>query len=191
VPEQIAALHGLAAIGSREAAASVSRIIADNVVQGPALHDAVQAAVVLKCRFPPAVSLSLLRHNDPRVRAAACQCIRPHADITPLLVDLLDDLHGLVAVAAACALGRAGRTEAVPILARLLRQEPTAEVIDAISSLADEDCIVQLGRIARTDPALSTAAMDALEAIDSPRAQAIAKTVRDAGPVRKAESRPG
>lgn len=180
VPEQIAALRGLAAIRTREAAAAVSRIIAENVVQGPALHDAVHAAVVLECRVPPAVSLPLLRHNDPRVRADACRCARPHADIMPLLVDLLDDLHGVVAVAAACALGHAGRIEALPSLARLLREEPTAEVIDAVSSLADEDCIVQLGRIARTNPALSTAAMDALEAIDNPRAQAIVKTVRDA-----------
>jgi HEAT repeat protein len=96
----------------------------------------------------------------------------------PVLVDLLDDLHGLVAAAAACALGRAGRIEAQPALARLLRDEPTAEVIDAVSPLADDDCIVQLGRIARTNPVLSAAAIDALDAMDNPRAQAIAAMVR-------------
>lgn len=152
VAEQVAALRGLAAISTREAAAAVSRIIADNVVQGPALHNAVHAAVLLECRLPPAVSLPLLRNNDAQVRAAACRCARPHADVKPLLVDLLDDLRGPVSVAAACALARAGRFEARPMLARLLRDEPTAEVIDAISSPADEDCIVQLGRIARTNP---------------------------------------
>jgi hypothetical protein len=36
VPEQIAALRGLAAISTPEAAAAVSRIVADQVVQGPA-----------------------------------------------------------------------------------------------------------------------------------------------------------
>ena len=178
VPEQIAALRGLAAISTREAAAAVSRIIAESVVQGPGLHDAVHAAVLLECRLPPAVSLPLLRHNDARVRAAACRVARPHADVMPVLVDLLDDLHGLVAVAAACALGRAGRIEAQPALARLLRDEPTAEVIDAVSPLADDDCIVQLGRIARTNPVLSAAAIDALDAMDNPRAQAIAAMVR-------------
>ena len=145
VPEQIAALRGLAAISTREAAAAVSRIIAENVVQGPGLHDAVRAAVLLECRLSPAVSLPLLRHKDARVRAAACRVARTHADVMPVLVDLLDDLHRLVAVAAACALGRAGRVEAQPALARLLRDEPTAEV-DAVSPLADDDCIVQLGR---------------------------------------------
>ena len=99
----------------------------------------------------------------------------------PLLVDLLDDLHEIVAVAAACALGRAGRIEAQPRLARLLRDDPTADVIDAVSPVADDDCIVQLGRIARTNPVLSGAAVDALDAMDNPRAQAIAATVRSMG----------
>ena len=177
VPEQIAALRGLAAISTRDAATAVSCIIADNVVQGPAVHDAVQAAVLLGCRLPPVVSLPLLRHNDASVRAAACRCARPHADVVPLLIDLLDDLHRVVTVAAACALGRAGRMEAQPMLARLLRDEPTAEVIDAVSFMADEDCIVELGRIARTNPMLSAVAIEALDAMDNPRAQAVAAEV--------------
>ena len=132
--------------------------------------------------MPPSVSLHLLRHNDPGVRAAACRCTRPHAEVIPLLVDLLHDLHRTVAVAAACALGRAGKIEARPRLTRLLREEPTAEVIDAVSSVADEDCIVQLGRIARTNIELSAAALEALDAIDNPRAQAMTETLR--GPAR-------
>jgi hypothetical protein len=32
------------------------------------------------------------------------------------------------------------------MLARLLRDEPTEDVIEAVSAVADEDCIVQLGR---------------------------------------------
>ena len=166
VPEQTAALRGLAAIRTQDAIGS-ERL--DGFRQN--LH-------LLECRLPPAVSLPLLRHNDARVRAATCRVARPHADVMPVLVDLLDDLHGLVAVAAACALGRAGRIEAQPALARLLRDEPTAEVIDAVSPLADDDCIVQLGRIARTNPVLSAAAIDALDAMDNPRAQAIAAMVR-------------
>ena len=182
VPEQVAALRGLEAIRTREAGAVVSRIIADGVVQGPGLYDAVHVAATLGCRLPPSVSVHLLRHNDPGVRAAACRCTRPHAEVIPLLVDLLHDLHRTVAVAAACALGRAGKIEARPRLTRLLREEPTAEVIDAVSSVADEDCIVQLGRIARTNIELSAAAIEALDAIDNPRAQAMTETLR--GPVR-------
>jgi HEAT repeat protein len=178
VPEQIAALNALTAISTPEAAAAVSRIIADGVVQGPGLRDAVDAAVQLGCRLPPAISAALLRHNDAQVRAAACRSIRPHPEVMPLLVDLLDDLHGPVAVAAGCALGRAGRIEARPMLARLLRDEPTEEVIEAVSAVADEDCIVQLGRIARINPRLSAAAIDVLDLIDDPRAQAVIAAVR-------------
>jgi hypothetical protein len=124
--------------------------------------------------------LHLLRHNDPGVRAATCRCTLPHAEVILLLVDLLNDPHRTVAVAAACALGRAGKIEARPWLTRLLREEPTAEVIDAVSSVADEDCIVQLGRIARTNIELSAAAIEALDAIDNPRAQAMTETLRGA-----------
>jgi hypothetical protein len=180
VPEQIAALHGLEAIGTREAGDAISRIIADTVVQGPALYDAVRAAAALACRLPPVSLLHLLQHNDPRVRAAACRCTRPHAQVVPLLLDLLHDLQGAVAVAAACALGRAGRIEARPLLARLLREEPTAEVIDAVSPVADEDCIVQLGRIARTNLELSPAAIEALDLIDNDRARAMTEILRGA-----------
>ena len=56
------------------------------------------------------------------------------------------------------------------MLASLLREEPSEVVIDAVSSVADEECIVLLGRVARTMPDLSAAALDALDAIDHPRA---------------------
>ena len=39
--------------------------------------------------------------------------------------------------------------------------------------------MVQLGRIARTEPALSDAALNALEDIDQPRANAIATALRN------------
>ena len=64
------------------------------------------------------------------------------------------------------------------MLARLLHDQPTEEVIDAVSSVADEDCIVQLGRIARTNPELSAAAVNALDAIDNPRALVVAAAIR-------------
>jgi hypothetical protein len=48
-----------------------------------------------------------------------------------------------------------------------------------VSSIADEECMVQLGRIARTEPALSDAALNALEDIDQPRAHAIATAIRN------------
>jgi hypothetical protein len=68
------------------------------------------------------------------------------------------------------------------MLAKLLREEPSEEAIDALSSVADEECIVRLGRIARTQPALSDAALNAHEGIDQPRANAIATAIRNLVP---------
>ena len=96
------------------------------------------------------------------------------------MIDLLDDLNQAVARSAACALGQMGRIEARPMLATLLREEPSEMVIDAVSSVADEECIVLLGRIARSTPALSDAALNALECIDHHRADAIATAIRGA-----------
>ena len=78
-----------------------------------------------------------------------------------------------VATAALCALGRMGRTEARPGLIRLLRDAPSRAVVEAVITVADEDAIILLGRIARTRPALADAAREALEAIDHPRARQV------------------
>ncbi len=53
VPEQIAALQGLVAIGGAEAAATVLRFVIDGVVLGPGLSAAIAAAATLQCRLPP------------------------------------------------------------------------------------------------------------------------------------------
>jgi HEAT repeats len=182
VPEQAAALQALAAIGGREAAQAVTQLIVRGVVQGPTLNLAVSTAAQIGAALPTDVLRSLLRHHDPGIRASVCGCARRRPELISVMIDLLDDLNQGVARSAACALGQIGRVEARPMLAKLLREEPSEEVIDAVSSIADEECMVQLGRIARTSPGLSDAALNALEDIDQPRAIAIATAVRNALP---------
>jgi hypothetical protein len=55
-----------------------------------------------------------------------------------------------------------GRVEARPLLVRLLREEPSTEMIDAAASVADEACIILLGRLARTCPDLASAVVGVL-----------------------------
>ena len=178
VPEQSAALRALAAIGGRDAAQAVSLLILRGVVQGPALGLAVAVAAQLHATLPVDVLRSLLRHADPDIRANACRCACRQSELIAVMIDLLDDLNQAVARSAACALGQMGRIEARPMLATLLREEPSEVVIDAISSVADEECIILLGRIARSMPALSDAALRTLESIDHHRADAIATAIR-------------
>jgi HEAT repeats len=170
IPEQAAALEALATIGGREAAAAVVRIIGARAVEGPAVRIALAAAVRLGATLPRAIVPALLRHADRRVRADACRSVGSWPEAVTVLVDLLDDLDGDVAAAAASALGRLGKPEGKRILVDHLRTAPSAEVIDAVVAVADEECVVLLARIARRQPALAAAARDALEQIDHPLA---------------------
>lgn len=170
VPEQVAALEALAAIGGREAARMVATLVAKAVVQGPTLKTAVAAAARLGSALPTATLLDLLHHPDPAVRADACRCASSSPDLVPLLIDLLDDLNAGVGIAAAFALARIGRAEARLWLLGLLRTAPSPEVIAAIVDIADEECIVLLGRIVRTMPDLAATARAALGDIDHPQA---------------------
>ena len=173
VPEQAAAIDALAQIAGADAAGVLARLIARRTVQGPCLQRAVAAAACLGAKLPAATVLELLRHDDPQIRADACRFAQASPVVVAQLRDLLDDLQRPVRMAAACALGLMGRNEVRPLLARYLREEPSAQLIDAVAPVADEECIILLGRIGRTMPALSAAALDALNSIDHPRASKI------------------
>jgi hypothetical protein len=64
------------------------------------------------------------------------------------------------------------------MLLRLLQQAPSAAVIDAISAIADEECLIILGRIARARPDLGDVALEALDSVGSPPAMKIAAASR-------------
>jgi hypothetical protein len=169
--EQVAALDALAAIGGPDAARSVAQIMVRGWVQGPALANAAAAAGRLKSRLPADTVLALLRHADPAVRRHACVLARTGAEVIATLTDLLGDLHADVRIEAACALGCMGCAQAGPLLKLALGKGPTLLVIQAVAAVADEDCIVLLGRIAEgTAPDLAAAAVDALEAVEHPLA---------------------
>jgi hypothetical protein len=178
VAEQVAAIEALVMIGGRDAAHAVSQLIERAVVQEPTLPIAASAAARLGSVLSPDVLRRLLRHAEPGIRADACRCARPLPDLILILIDLLDDLDRRVAISAASALGRMGRMEARPILKDLLRDDPSEEIIDAVSSIADEECAVLLGRVARSRPALADAALVSLENIDDVRAASIAAAIR-------------
>jgi hypothetical protein len=175
LPEQITALDALAAIGGSDSAHAVARIIGRGWVQGPTLAHAVSSAARLGSRLPPAIVLTLLRHAEPAIRADACRLARPGPDVIATLVDLLGDLHGDVSMAAACTLGRMGRPEALPLLKRCLREAPSTRAVEAVPPIADADCVVLLGRIARAPSEFADAALHALEAIPHPLAARISE----------------
>jgi HEAT repeat protein len=177
IPEQIAALNALHAIGTREAALAVAEAIERGWVEGPALAVAAWCAGRLHANLSAETVAMLLQHPDPGVRVAGCGCARPYPAITVLLGQLMGDLRRPVAEAAACALGRLGRTEARPALAALLERAPSEEVIEAAGAVADEPTLVLIGRIARSGSKLAPAALAALEGSDHPHAAKIRATI--------------
>jgi HEAT repeats len=179
VPEQASSLHALTAIGGAAARRVVTRLVADRIVQGPTLAAALSAAAALGAPLPPSRLAELLRDADPSVRAGACRCVRSAARQLAPLIELLDDLHPDVATAAAIALGRIGCAEARSRLIGLLRTQPSAEVIEALTPIADEEVIVAFGRTARAMPGLVPSVLEALDQLDDPRAALVASALRD------------
>jgi hypothetical protein len=184
IAEQTAAFEALAAIGGTAAAAAAADLIVKRVIEGPGLGVALAAAARLGVRLPDEVAARLLRASAAEIRAGACGCVRvrPSPAVIALLIELLADADRRVAYESALALGPVGHTEARPILTRLLREMPSPRVIEAAIAVADEECLVLLGRLARTRPDLADSALAALDGSSSPRAATIAAAVRRSRP---------
>jgi HEAT repeat protein len=163
VTEQVAALEALADIGGEAARQAVARLITYRTVQGPTLATALNAAARLGLLLLPSRLGEFLNDADPTIRAAACRCVRSAGPYLSVLIELLDDPRAEVAFAAALALGRIGCSEARPLLMSLLRREPSAEIVDALARIANEEVIVTFGRVARAMPDLAQPILDALD----------------------------
>jgi len=163
IVEQVAALETLAFIGGHEAATVVRRAICAGQVQGPNLVVAMQSAAALSLRLPREVILMAIQAEDRELREAACRCAGPDPQVVAALREALSDEGGDVGRAAACALGRLGRAEALAPLIRELRRRPTAELIESVVPVADEAAVVMLGRLARSRPEFRPAVIAALE----------------------------
>jgi len=184
VPEQLAALEALADIGGEAARQAIGRLVAQRIVQGPTLAAALNAAARLGSSLPSSRLGEFLNDSDPTVRRAACRCVRSAGSYLRVLIELLDDPCPEVASAAALALGRIGRVEARPLLMGLLRREPSAEIVDALARIADEEVIVIFGRVARTMPDLAQPILEALDQLEDFRAERVAAALRAHNPAR-------
>jgi HEAT repeat protein len=173
VREQVVALETLTVLGGVQAANVVERLITERIIEGPGLENAFAAAAALKVRLPADIVEAALHAESPSLRALACRCARFCPRAAPRLRELLEDPQSAVASEAAITLGQLGHGQAKPQLLRLLDAGPTAEMIEALAAIEDEDCFVQLGRLAALRPELRPAVCAALADIDHPRAGAI------------------
>lgn len=180
VREQVVALETLAALGGAQAVNAVERLIAERIVEGPGLRNALAAAAALKARLPAEAVMAALNSEDPALRAAACRSARFCRLAQPRLIELLEDLHAEVAGNAAITLGEMGHQAAKPRLMHMIEAAPSAEIIGALVAIEDEECLVKLGRLAARRPDLHRDICDALGDSEHPVAARILRRLGNA-----------
>lgn len=105
------------------------------------------------------------------------------------LHDGLTDPSPAVRRLAAIAMGMRGDAEVREALVDELDRNPTAEVIEALPEIGDDDAIVHLGRCAENHPALAENVLDALRDLESTKAKRLVQRLESARPFAATRSR--
>ena len=132
------------------------------------------AAAACRVALPADVVLRGLLHGGAGVRRAAVQLAIPSSIATDRLHAYLADSAREVRRVTATALAEAGETLARDPLLFEMRVRPDRAGLEALSFVADEDVVIQLGQIARQHPAWCGIVIEVLQTIDHPRAERVA-----------------
>ena len=153
VPEVVAALKALTAVGATDAAPAILRLVEQNALG----HASVAAALryFASVRHRPATVLLRphLNHDEAEVREAACTLaavIGTPRNIERLL-ELCKDTSAEVIDAALIALGQLGHRPVKTVLESRLQTAAIDEIpkiVDALIPVSDEETAVSLGRLA-------------------------------------------
>ncbi len=195
VPEVVAALKALAAIGAAETAPAILRLVEQDAL-GPA-STAAALGYFTAVRHRPAGRLlaPCLEHAVPEIRAAACALAAAigDRDSIDVLVKLRTDFHPAVADGALLALGHLGHRPAKFALEDRLRDalpEQIPGIVEALGAVADEETAVSLGRVAErsADDGVRIAIAETLAELETRTAASwLARLADDANPtVRRA-----
>ena len=178
--EQLAVVDTLARLDCANARSVLRGIVLSRALPASLLPAALQAAVQGGLSLPGAFVGSLFKHGDAAVRGAAFALAAKSNVVADRLREGLIDGSALNRRLAAITLGLRGDPIARQPLYDELARFPSADVIEAITGVWDEDAIVHLGRCARHHPQLVGAALDALREIGTPRAQTVARHLKAA-----------
>lgn len=175
--EQLAVVDTLARLGGADARAALRRVVLWKGLPASLLPAALQAAASAGLALPAPFVDPLLDHENAAVRGAAFALAASANVPADRLHASLFDRSAANRRAAAVALGLRGDSRARPPLFDELERSPSPEIIEAVTTVWDDDTIVRLGRCARRHPRLAGAVLDALREIGSPRAEVVAKDV--------------
>ena len=179
--EQHAVLNALARLDCAAARTALRGIVLSKGLPASLLPAALGAAAEAALSLPAGFVGPLLEHEDASVRAGAFALARRAGVPVELLRDGLGDPSAAVRRLAAIAMGNAGDAGATAPLAAELARNPSAAAIEALASIGDEDAIVHLGRCAERHPALAGTVIDALQDMDSPRADRLVRRLEEHG----------
>ena len=170
-PEQRAVLSALARLECEAARAALRRIVLSKELPASLLPAAARAAAEAGFGLPAAFVAPLLMHDDVAVREPAFALAVRAGIGGGRLRDGLTDPSPVVRRLAAIAMGMRGDAEARERLVDELERNPTAEVIEALAGIGDDDAIVHLGRCAERHPALAESVLDGLRDMESAKAE--------------------
>jgi len=152
VPEVVAALNALTAVGAADVAPAILRLVEQNALG----HASVAAALryfASVCHRPATVLLHPhLDHDEAEVREAACTLaaiIGTPSHIERLL-ELCNDTSAEVIDAALIALGHLGHRPVKKVLESRLQTATIGEIskiVDALVPVSDEETAISLGRL--------------------------------------------
>ena len=176
--EQLAVVDALARLESANARAALRRIALSRDLPASLKPAALRAAAHAQLDLPAAFVGSFLGHRDDTVREAAFALAVRSNVAAELLRAGLKDRAATNRRLAAIALGLRGVVTVRQPLYQELARSPSAEVIEAIVEIWDDDAIVHLGRCARRHPRLAGLVLDALGEIGSPRGETVARQLK-------------
>ena len=178
--EQLAVLDALARLTGADARSALRRIVISRALPVSLLPTALQAAVDTRLALPAGFVGPLLDHADAAVRGAALALAARTDVAADRLRDGLFDPSAANRILAAVALGLRGDARARQPLYDALARSPSAEIIEAITAVWDDDAIVHLGRCARRHPQIAAVVLDALREIGTPRARNVVRNLGSA-----------
>ncbi len=153
VPEVVAALNALTAVGATDVAPAILRLVEQNALGHASVAAALRYFASVRHR-PATVLLSPhLHHDEAEVREAACTLaavIGTPSNIERLL-ELCKDTSAEVIDAALIALGQIGYRPVKTVLESRLQTAAIDEIpkiVDALIPVSDEETAVSLGRLA-------------------------------------------
>ena len=174
-PEQRAVLSTLARLDCEAARAALRALVLAKGLPVSLLPAAARAALEAGLVLPAAFVAPLLAHEDVAVREPAFALAVQAGVGSDGLQDGLTDPSPAVRRLAAIAMGMRGDAAARERLVEELERNPTAEVIEALAGVGDDDAIVHLGRCAERYPALAESVLEALRDMESAKAERLVR----------------